>query len=85
MLRFSGSTPLHSSAFPLKIDAVGSFFHGGGTFFHGWVFSSHGIPFRTGGVPPERDAMKKNAHYVKFFLHRFHFRGGQGREKGDAT
>ncbi len=43
---------------PLKIDAVGTFFHGVGTFFHGVVTFTHGIHFRTGGAPPERDAMK---------------------------
>ena len=68
-----------------KIEAVGTFFHGVGSFFHGGVTFSHGIYCWTGGAQPGRDAMKKNAHYVKFSLHRIHFRRGWGQKKGDAT
>ena len=77
--------PCAQAAVEQNVDAVGTFFHGVGSFFHGGVTFSHGIHFRTGGAPPERDAMKKNAHSVKFSLHRIHFRRGWGQKKGDAT
>ncbi len=66
-------TPCAQEAVEQNVDAVEKSVHGGGSFFHGGVTFSHGIHCRTGGAQPERDAMKKNAHSVKFFssLHPF--------------
>ena len=70
--------PCAQAAVEQNVDAVGTFFHGGVTF-------SHGIHCHTGGAQQGRDAVNKNAHSVKFSLHRIHFRRGWGQKKGDAT
>ena len=77
--------PCAQAAVEQNADAVGTFFHGVRTFFHGGVTFSHGIHCRTGGAQQGRDAVKKNAHSVKFSLHRIHFRRRRGQKKGDAT
>ena len=77
--------PCAQAAVEQNADAVGTFFHGVGSFFHGGVTFSHGIPCRTGSAQQARDAVKKNAHSVRFSRHRIHFLRSRGQKKGDAT
>ena len=55
---------------PLKIDAVGTFVHGGGTFFHGVGTFFHGFYFWRGRGQKKRRCYVKNFTYdVSFFTY----------------